>query len=314
MKKILILILILINFQNINAQYTEIINSKRPGLSESPYGVGTNVFQIEGGFFYGKSNSDEIFARINPVGANVFLRYGVLLEKLEINANITYQKNELQFNNIFTSTSNISGISQLTIGAKYLLYQQEFEDKSKEIRSWKKRTAFDKKRLIPSIGVFVGVNTNFLGEDYKQEGLSLRVAALLQNDFSDRLVLITNLIYDGILIDNSIYSYILTITYAITQRWSIFGENEGDFTKYKNDFQVGTGVAYLFSENLQLDASVRVNINNYDSGYIAGLGASWRLDMHKDKKVERDAEGNIIKSKKQKGNGLFSNIFKKKGK
>ncbi len=316
MKKVCLITLLLFSFQFINAQYTEIINSKRPGLSESPYGVGTDVIQIEGGFFYGKTNStsNRTFVQTDPVGGTLFLRYGKFLEKLEINANITYQKNELLFNNIFTSSSSISGISQLTIGAKYLVFQQEFDDKSKEIRSWKKRTAFDKKRLIPSVGVYVGVNTNFLSEAYKKESLSLKAAVLLQNDFSNRLVLITNLIYDGILIDDSMYSYILTMTYAMNQLWSIFVENEGDFMKYRTDFQVGGGVAYLFSENLQLDASIRTSLSSYDSSFIGGIGASWRFDRHKDPEVNTDEDGNVIKPKKQKGNGLFSRIFKKKGK
>ena len=209
MKKLLLLTLLVFNFQIINAQYTEIINSKRPGLSESPYSVGTDVLQIEGGFFFGKSNSDATFTRVDPLGATVFLRYGKFIEKLEVNANITYQKNEAQFNNIFSSSYSIKGISQLTIGAKYLIFQQEFADKSKEIRSWKKRTSFDKKRLIPSIGVYVGVNTNFLGEDYKEEQLSPKGAVLLQNDFSDRLVLLTNLIADKIATDNAVYSCLL---------------------------------------------------------------------------------------------------------
>ncbi|AOW21928.1 transporter [Urechidicola croceus] len=312
MKKNWLIAFLLFSFQIINAQYTEIINSKRPGLSESPYGVGTDVLQFEGGFFFGKSESDRTFARINPIGTNLFIRYGKFIERLEINANVTFQKEELQFNNIFTSTSNISGISQLTIGAKYLIYQQEFTDKSKEIRSWKKRTAFDKKRLIPSVGIYLGVNTNFLGKDYEESGISPKAAILLQNDFTDRLVLITNIIGDKIGTDYPIYSYITTLTYATSDRWSIFMENQGDFTKYRNDFQVGTGVAYLYSSNLQFDASIRASLNTEDSALIAGIGASWRLDKHVDQEIETDENGNKIKSKKRRRGGLFSRIFKKK--
>ncbi len=313
MKKFLLVSLLLIGYQNINAQYTEIINSKRPGLSESPYGVGTDVLQIEGGFFYGASNSDETFARVDPRGVTTFLRYGKFLEKLEVNANITYQKNDLQFNNIFTSSTSISGVSQLTIGAKYLIFQQEFDDKSKEIRSWKKRTEFDKKRLIPSVGVYAGVNTNFLGEDYKDEKISYKGAILLQNDFSDRLVLITNLIADKITSDNSVYSYILTMTYAMSDRWSIFVENQGDFYKNRsNDFQIGTGVAYLYSQDLQFDLALRTNLNATNSTFIGGVGASYRFDWHKDKEIEVDENGNKIKRKKE--GGFFKRLFKKKGK
>ncbi|MFB0938165.1 MAG: transporter [Urechidicola sp.] len=310
MKKFWVIVLLLINYQFVNAQYTEIINSKRPGLSESPYGVGTDVIQVETGVFFGKNTSNATFSKISPQGVNLFLRYGKLMEKLEINANITYQKNELQFNNIFTSTKDIKGISQLTIGAKYLIFQQEFDDKSKEIRSWKKRTEFDKKRLIPSVGVYLGLNTNFVGEEYKEEGMSPKAAILLQNDFTQRLILITNLIADRIGKDNKSYSYIATMTYSITDQWSFFVENEGDFYVNKTDFQIGTGAAYLYTKDLQFDASIRTNLNSNESSYIASVGVAWRLDRHSDKLIERDTNGN----KKKRGGGFFSRIFKKKNK
>lgn len=313
MKKLWLITLLLINYQNINAQYTEIINSKRPGLSESPYGVGTDVLQIEGGVFYGKSKSDEPIAIVDPFGASVFLRYGKFIEKLEVNANIAYQKNKLLYNDGITPSTNINGISRLTIGAKYMIFQQEFTDKSKEIRSWKKRTAFDKKRLIPSIGVYAGVNTNFLGEEYKDEKMSYKGAVLLQNDFSDRLVLITNIIADNITSDLSVYSYILTMTYALSNRWSIFGEHQGDFYKNSNNnFQLGAGVAYLFSRDFQIDAAIRSNFSTTESAFVGGIGASYRFDWHQDKEIFVDENGNEMKPPKR--DGFFKRIFKKKKK
>ncbi len=316
MKKIFLIILFITSYQVINAQYTEVINSKRPGFSESPYGVGTDVIQIEGGVFFGKSNSDETFAKTDPLGGTIFVRYGKFMEKLEFNAKVTYQKNKLEFNNVLTTDlGNVSGLSELTVGAKYLIFQQKFADKSKEIRSWKKRTAFDKKRLIPSVGVYAGMNLNFLGKAYKEPKMSPKAAILLQNDFTNRFILLTNLIADKIGTENRTYSYIVTATYAINQDWSIFGENQGDFFKYKNDFQVGAGVAYLWNENLQLDTSIRVNTNANESAFVLGLGAAWRLDRHKDKEILRDKDGNIVKAKKRKKKGsFFSRLFKKKKK
>ena len=319
MKKLLFFTLFLISNQHVNAQYTEIINSKRPGFSESPYGVGTDVLQVEGGFFFGKSNSNETFAKTDPRGATIFLRYGKFMEKLEFNAKVTYQHNKLTSTNFSTPIGKTSGISELIIGAKYLFYHQKFTDKSKEIRSWKKRTAFDKKRLIPSVGLYLGVNTNFLGKAYKDSGISPKAAILLQNDFTNRFILITNLIADKIGKETRAYSYIVTATYAINQDWSFFVENEGYFLKTKKDFQLGTGVAYLWSENLQLDVSARTNLNNNQSNFITSIGASWRLDRHIDKIPEKKnneaGSGNNkkikVRNKRRKRKGLFSRLFKK---
>jgi len=143
MKRVFFVFIIFFCFQNISAQYTDIINSKRPGFSESPYGVGTNVYQFEGGLFYIDNNNTAISTSANTFGGELFFRLGKFSEKLEINLNVAYQGD--QFKDEFGDFYKVNGISELRIGAKYLLYQQEYTDKSKEIRSWKRKTAFDAK-------------------------------------------------------------------------------------------------------------------------------------------------------------------------
>ncbi|NQV76753.1 MAG: transporter [Lutibacter sp.] len=309
MKRVILLLLFFSLTQLINAQYTEIINSKRPGFSESPYSIGTNVFQFETGLFYKTSNNETILSRPNTIGGELFFRYGKFREKLEFNAKVTYQRDEI-LNNPPEANSFIRGISELTIGAKYLIYEQKYTDKSKEIRSWKRRVAFDKKRFIPSVGAYVGVNTNFLGDGFKENELSIEGAVLLQNDFSDRLVLLTNLIADKILSDSNEYSYIATMTYALNYKWSYFIENQGIFEKgFAPKFHFGTGVAYLFSNNLQLDASVRTNFFDDYSFLYSSIGAAWRIDRHSDGIVPKTQ---LTKQKSRKKGNIFSRLFKKK--
>ncbi len=52
--------------------------------------------------------------------------------------NLAYQNEQISFQNIFNSSYYKNGIRKLTIGAKYLIYEQKYKDKSKEIRSWVK--------------------------------------------------------------------------------------------------------------------------------------------------------------------------------
>jgi len=286
MKKIIILFILLFGIQSVKAQYTEIINSKRPGFSESPYGVGTNVFQVETGFFYIKNELNTTFNTDESIGTNLFLRYGKFTERLEFNLDVAYQQDQRVFHNIFNTFYTVNGVSKLTFGVKYLINSQKYTDKSKEIRSWKKRTAFDTKRLIPSIGFYVGVNTNLLGKDFKEERLSPKVAVLLQNDLSSRLVILTNLVADKLGTDYSEFGYILTTTYALNEKWSIFGEHQGIFRKpnINNEFQLGGGTAFLYNNNFQFDISTRVNFVGSAANFYAGLGGSWRLDKHKKRK------------------------------
>ena len=309
MKNALFFIVFLASFQLVTAQYTEIINSKRPGFSESPYGVGTNVYQLESGMFYNSSNDESLGANVKTLGGELFFRVGKFKERLEFNANVSYQRDEVNnYPNYY-----IKGISDLTVGAKYLFYQQEFKDKSKEIRSWKRKMAFDKKRLIPSVGLYGGAHLNFLGKDYKSdEGISYKGAVLLQNDFSDRLILLTNLIADNITSEDKYYSYIVTMTYAINQNWSYFIENQGKYYKdFSPNYQFGTGIAYLVTENLQLDASARTNFFDDYSYVYATAGFAWRLDRHKDAFVYKNAPKESM-SKTPNRKGFFSRLFKKK--
>ena len=320
MKRVILLLLASISYQLVSAQYTEIINSKRPGFSESPYGVGTDVYQIETDFFYRNSDNPSLLGNPLSFGSSVFLRVGKFIEKLEANVNFTYQNDELK--SPFGENYNIHGISDLTIGAKYLVYQQEFADRSKEVRSWKKRTAFDFKRFIPSVGVYGGVHTNFFvkerflqkdgfidGNIYEDE-FSYKGAVLLQNDFTDRFVLITNLIADRISTVNQFYSYIITATYAANMNWSFFVENQRKYkTHFSPEYQLGTGIAYLVNPNLQLDIAVRTNFFDDYSYVYAATGFSWRLDRHQDQLIIKDIP--IKKGPKTK-KGFFKNLFKKK--
>ncbi len=333
MKKAVLLLVIFLNIQLITAQYTEIINSKRPGFSESPYSIGTNVYQFETGLFYRPSNNTTSTGIPKSIGGNLFFRYGRFSEKLEFNAAISYQKDEIydlgdinnhnnplqEFgNNTTKSTINISGISQLTIGAKYLLYQQKYTDKTKEIRSWKRKMAFDKKRLIPSVGIYAGVNTNFLGAYFKDKGISYKAALLLQNDLSDRLVVLTNLIADKITSDFNYYSYIISMTYAISEKWSYFLENQGLFNKRSAPkYNFGSGIAYLYTNDIQIDAALRTNFFDNYSFVYASVGFAWRLDKHKEKLKEsanlsKKRKSISKKRKKRKRGNIFTRIFKKR--
>ena len=88
--------LIIINFSLLNSQYTETINSNRPGSSHGAFSVGKNVLQIETGF----KSSD--FKNVNLKNSKILenkisytLRYGLLLNKLELFIDGSYNKNKI---------------------------------------------------------------------------------------------------------------------------------------------------------------------------------------------------------------------------
>lgn len=320
-KKLLILLFFCFSVL-MQAQYTEVINSNRPGFSESPYSVGTNVYQFEGNFFFRNAEAMPTFSNPAAYGLNFAFRTTFFLERLELNVNTSLQNDKIAFKNIFESSYRKFGLSQLTVGAKYLVFEPTYNDKSKEIRSWKKRHAFDWKRLFPSVAVYVGGNFGeVLSPIHQRGGFSSKAGILLQNEFSNRFNLITNIYYDYINTYNPEISYILTATYNVNTRWSSFIEHQAKFDKIQSQSNWGVGAAYLFTRNFQINTSIRSTFQENITGVYGSLGVSYRIDKHQDSYKEIDEFGNeVVKDKKLtygKKEGFFSrilSIFKKKEK
>ncbi|MCA0933788.1 transporter [Lutimonas saemankumensis] len=312
MKSFLSSLLVILLTQICHAQYTEVINSRRPGFSDSPYSVGTKVYQVEGGLFYKNVGRFEYWDPIleqtityssSSFGSDIMLRTGQFFEKLEFNLDMAVVSENRDYTRPAVYSDSGFGFSKLTLGAKYLVYKPEYADKSKEIRSWKARHSFDKKRLIPAVGVYAGLNTNLLTDLHKNpEGISPRFAIYTQNDLSERLIVLLNFIADKAFTNEAENSYIITVTYSLFENWSIFGENQGFFRKnVPNDFQFGAGGAYLVNPNMQVDFSGRIIVDSRgDNTYLFGGGVSWRLDKHKDQVIVTKPENDEINVPKQK--------------
>lgn len=304
------------------AQYTEVINSNKPGFSESPYSVGKGVYQFESNVFLRNTAITSTFSKPQSLGIDLLFRTSFFLDKLELNAQLTYQKDKVAFKNIFTSQYFTSGLSNMTIGAKYLVYQQAYKDKSKEIRSWKRKNAFDLARLIPSVAVYLGMNTDFVNDIHKTGSITPKIGLLLQQNLTQDFNVITNFYYNNIGTDFAQYSYIITLTQSFSNRWSAFFENQMVFQKDQDNLDLGAGLAYLYSRNLQFNTSARLLFEGKTQGYYAGLGVSYRINKHQDPFKELDNQGGnlketpISKYNKKQSNffNRFLNIFRKKAK
>ena len=316
MRKILLFLFLIGCSHYGSAQYTELINSRRPGFSDSPFSVGTQVLQIESGLFFENQNNRDY--KIKSIGTDVMVRYGRFFEKLELNLNLAIQNDNINFDSPLSNDLKRIGLSQLTIGAKYLVYMSKFKDKSKEIRSWKAKTQYDWSRLIPSVAVYAGANIpitkNYIGGNFPQfieDSFSPKVAIYTQNDISDRFVFLINLIMDKIGSGQKENSYILTGTYTLTDKLSVFAEHQGIFkdNHIPNDYQFGGGVAFLLSKDMQVDTSIRAISDRDGSTFLFGAGFSWRLDKHEDQFKLIDSNGDLTEKKKE-GN-FFSRLLGK---
>jgi hypothetical protein len=102
----LFLILFCLQSTLIFGQYTEVINSNRPGFSESPYSVGKGVYQLETSLFYRNTEANSLFTRPESIGLDFLLRTSFFREQLEFNANFRVQQDKVAFTNVFLLLQN----------------------------------------------------------------------------------------------------------------------------------------------------------------------------------------------------------------
>ncbi|MTH14295.1 transporter [Flavobacterium sp. LC2016-01] len=270
-------------------QYTDVINSNRPGETMSAYAVGKTVIQAELGIYGIKEKHDLLDYDASGFGTDFTLRYGAFLEQLEFVLDVQYQMEN--FDTPYTSYKK-NNFRQTVLGAKYLIYDPYKNYKRENnIYSFKANYTFNWRELIPAVSIFAGAN--FVGADNPyyfspQSAISPKVALVTQNLFGGgKWVFVTNIIADYIGTDYPSYGYVLTLTHGFNDKWSGFIENQGYKSDFYSDAIVRGGAAYLLSTNMQVDASISTNFKNTPSILYGGIGVSWRYDgWYKEKLTE----------------------------
>ncbi|QDO95053.1 transporter [Formosa sediminum] len=285
------------------AQYTDVINSNRPGVSKSAYAVGVNVIQVEAGPYYIKEKHDPLNYDVSGAGVDFAARYGLLWEPLEIIVDGTFQADTQTYHSsIIDDEISRSNMKYFSMGAKYLVYdpnKKAGEDKP-NLYSWKANRKFKWSRLIPAVSIYAGANYDTEFNPYTPygiEGFSPKIGINTQHNFTNGWVFIMNLyknrigMEDSYGTDASDLQYIFTLTHSFGQKWVAFGEYQG----IKNDFYADDlfrlGGAYLFSKDLQFDTALTFNVKDTPSVFSLNFGASYRLDLHKDKVIDNNENG-----------------------
>jgi len=295
-----------------HAQYTEVINSNRPGVSRSAFSVGTNVVQFEVGPYTVKEEHTPLKYDVSGFGADFAVRYGLFLPQLEINLEGTYQKDtQTDFRSIIASETKRSNFKNFTVGAKYLVYDpyKKAGEEKPNIFSYYSNRGFKWSSLIPAVAIYVGANFDSKDNPYTApgiEGFSPKVMIATQNNFTSGWVFVMNLSKDRIGTDFSDFQYILTLTKAINEQWVLFGETQGIKSDFYADNLFRFGIGYLWNKNFQLDTAITFNTKDTPSVFGVNFGVSYRLDFHRDPEIdngtsaEEEAERRANKKRKKK--------------
>ena len=283
-------------------QYTDQINSNRPGETMSAFAVGKSVIQIETGVYGIKQNHSLLNYDANGFGIDATLRWGLFMEKLELIADIQYQNEK--YTTLFNS-SNRADFKQTVLGAKYLIYDP-FKNSQKKVNlySWKANHGFRWRQLVPAVSVFAGANFTMADNPYSfsaESSISPKIMLITQNHLGDgRWVFVTNILADYITTDFPSYGYVLTLTRGFNDKWSGFVENQGFKSDFYSDAIVRGGAAYLLNKNMQIDASISTSLKYTPSALYGGIGFSWRYDgNYKEVRINIDSGDSGKKAKKR---------------
>ena len=195
------------------------INSNRPGVSQSAFAVGKNVAQFEVGPYIVKEEHSLQNYEVSGFGIIFAVRYGLLFEELEIQVDGTYQNDTFTDNRFNTPQDDKrANFKRLTVGAKYLVYDpyKNKEEEKPNLYSWKANRKFKWKQLIPAVSVYAGANFDTENNPYTApdvEGVSPKIMVATQNNFPGGWVLVMNLLKDRIGSEYSDFQYILTLTH-----------------------------------------------------------------------------------------------------
>lgn len=270
-----------------NAQYTETINSNRPGNSQGAFSVGTGVLQLEAGGYYGNDNHEILGTDTKILGIDYELRYGFLFEALEINLSGSFQAEtttiKVGANDVDYKRSNFRNN---TLGVKYLIFDplKSITPDKVDIRSWKNNQKFKWKTLIPAVSAYAGANFYMKDNPFLYEGegqISPKFALITQNNWRGGWVLVMNFIADKMTEDFPTFQGIITLTHAFTPQFAGFIEYNGLISDIYADDLGRLGAAYLISDDFQVDISGLMNFKDTPSRWQVAAGISYRLDMHK---------------------------------
>lgn len=286
-------------------QFTDQINSNRPGKSMGAFAVGKKVIQIESGLYGIQESHENLNYDATGFGLDLSARAGLLKEQLEFTLDAQFQLDKYTH---ITNSKSRSGLKQATLGAKYLFYDPfKGKEEKPNIYSWVANHRFKWKQFIPALSGYIGANFA-MQNDYSIPGeaiVSPKVMVIAQNHFGTKWVLVTNVVADKIASKASNFGYILTLTRGINEKWSAFVENKAVKGNYYSDGIFTIGATHLLKNNIQLDASISKNIKSTPSLLYGGIGFSWRFDKkHKDIQMKDGKEVKEDKKKDKKEGGV----------
>ena len=293
-------LLSIIVLRGTKAQYTDVINSNRPSKSMGAFSVGKNVYQWEQGLSLRKGDFSSFQnASFSGLSSQIQLRVGLLKEQLEVVGVVDYQMDELTYQNaVGNLVDSRKGLRDFSAGVKYLVYDP-FRNTKKykpNLYSYHANNRTRWRDLIPAVSIYAGAQFatggvypyqesfyplfNFNYRPITEPVVSATAMLILQQHLKPGLVLVHNVGMRYITATIQQKKLIGTLTYSTREKWSLFGEYQVDDSPLYRDLTLGMGVAYLLTDDLQLDMAFQHSMKATPKLLTTGIGVSYRIDKH----------------------------------
>jgi len=242
--------LFLLSLISITAYAQDKIEAERPSESISAKTLNKHTFQTELGLRRTREEEQDKVWRT----PNALFRYG-LFEKLELRMETTVENQKLVSEGVYRK-----GLRPVELGLKVNIIETKNESFSASI--------------VGQIGI-----PAFSSTEHRPDKAYNRVRLLFENKLSDKLNLNYNIGSDWDSEDqeqNWVYTF--EPEFKIADKWETFVEAYGFFKKNKlPENIVDAGFAYYISNDVKLDLSGGLGLNENAPKYFVAAGYSFRL-------------------------------------
>ncbi len=210
--------------------------------------------QFEVGYFFFTEDAGSIETSGSSI-PNLKIKYGIS-EKFEVNIITNYQTLKVE---IPGSTNKFNGLSPLSIGGKLMIKDGDGPNPKMSATG---------NVIFPTLG----------SEDFENDDLNAIFRLIMENDLGSGWAMTYSVGVD-ILDNDNPFAGTIMFGKGFSDQISAWAEVFASFINDAGDpYGVDFGIAYLVSDDLSVDASFALPLNDNAIDFFFNLGFGWKLD------------------------------------
>lgn len=234
----------------------ETIFTDRPNTTDAVKLLTPGTFQVEAGFLFEKDDMNGV-KNNSYYAPNLILKYGIS-KSIEMRVLTDYLTQRVQ---VDTAETETSGFTPITISPKLKITDQHV--------------------ALPAMSLLTNITlAKPADEAYENDLINYGFRLLLEHVFNDRYSWSHGFGADWDDTRETVWAYSSSFNIVLNNNLGAFAEIYGNFAiDYLSTHVFDTGLTYLIRDNLQVDASVGLPLNENAPDLILGFGLAWRTSL-----------------------------------